>query len=150
MTTILPVHITQGERSLSVGLSFYVLFAVCTMLLFPLHAPAHYFAYRIPSIHLHITLNTASPNDQSQRKPIAELAGPLLNLVVPSVAAMAYQNVRRQRRLWAAMALASAMIRLVIYVLVAVAAIATGSGLNLGNEEPIAAHIWGLPHFALV
>jgi hypothetical protein len=149
MTTALPVYVTRAERSLSVGLSFHALFAVCTLLLFPLHESAHYLTYRILGIHLHMTLNTASPNDQSQRKPIAELAGPLLNLAVASVAALAYQTFQRQRRLWAALALASAMMRLVIYVLVAAAAIATGSGLSLGNDEPIAAHLWGLPSLTL-
>ena len=150
MITSLPTHIARAEQPLSVGPSFYILFAVCTLLLFPLHESAHYVTYRILGIHLQMTLNTASPKDQSQRKPIAELAGPLLNLVVASAAGLAYQISRRQRRFWAALALASAMLRLVVYVLVTVAAIVTGSGLSLGNDEPIAAHLWGLPSLTLV
>jgi H+/Cl- antiporter ClcA len=42
------------------------------------------------------------------------------------------------------------MLRLVVYVLVTVAAIVTGSGLSLGNDEPIAAHLWRLPSLTLV
>jgi hypothetical protein len=150
MTTSPTVHSTRGKQPLSVGPSFYMLFVVCALLLFPLHESAHYLSYRILGIHLRMTLNTASPNDQSQRKPVAELAGPLLNLVVASAAGLAYIVSQRQRRLWAALALASAMMRLVIYVLVTVAAIVTGSGLSLGNDEPIAAHLWGLPNLTLV
>jgi len=30
------------------------------------------------------------------------------------------------------------------------AALVTGSGLSLGNDEPIAAHLWGLPSLLLV
>jgi hypothetical protein len=82
MATSVPV--TQRVRTLSFGLRLYALFALCTLLLFPLHESAHYLTYRLLGVHLHMTLNTASPRDQSQRKPIAELAGPLLNLVVAS------------------------------------------------------------------
>src|SRR5438477_4316939 len=126
------VSVTHGVRPLSFGLRLYMLFALCTLLLFPLHESAHYLTYRLLGVHLHMTLNTASPRDQSQRKPIAEVAGPLLNLVVASAATLAYHKSHGQRQSWAALGLASAMMRLVIYVLVVGAAIVTGSGLSLG------------------
>jgi hypothetical protein len=127
IATFLPV--THGVRPVSFGLPLYMLFAVCTLLLFPLHESAHYLTYRLLGVHLHITLNTASPKDQSERRPIAELAGPLLNLVVASTAAaLAYHSSHGQRQWWAALGLASAIFRLVIYVLVVAAAMVTGSG----------------------
>ncbi len=150
MATAPSVHVTRGEQSISVGLKFYILFAIFTLLLFPVHESAHYLTYRILGVHLQMTLNTASPNDQSQRKPTAELAGPLLNLIVASVAALAYRNLHRHPQWWAALALASAMMRLVVYVLVVGASLVTGSGLTLGNDEPIAAHLWGLPNLTFV
>lgn len=150
MATAPSVQVRRGEQSISVGLKFYILFVVFTLLLFPVHESAHYLTYRILGVHLHMTLNTASPNDQSRRRPTAELAGPLLNLVVASVAALAYRNLYRKRQWWAALALASAMLRLVIYILVVGTALVTGSGLSLGNDEPIAAHLWGLPSLTLV
>lgn len=150
MATAPSIHVTRGRPSISVGLNLYILFAVFTLLLFPVHESAHYLTYRLLGVHLQMTLNTASPKDQPQRRPIAELAGPLLNLVVASVAAFAYRNLPRTRPWWAALALASAMQRLVVYVLVVGAALVTGSGLSLGNDEPIAAHLWGLPSLTLV
>ena len=42
------------------------------------------------------------------------------------------------------------MMRLVIYILVVGAAVVTGSGLSLGNDEPIAARLWGLPSLTFV
>jgi len=150
MTTVPARCATQVDQSLSLGPSFYLIFATCTLLLLPLHESAHYLTYRLLGIHLYMTLNTASPTDQSLRKPIAELAGPLLNLVVATVAALAYRIFRHHRPLLAALALSSAMMRLVIYVLVVVAAIVTGSGLSLGNDEPIAAHLWGLPSLTII
>jgi hypothetical protein len=148
MATSVPV--IQRVRTLSFGTQLYALFALCTLLLFPLHESAHYLTYRLLGVHPHMTLNTASPQDHSQRKPIAELAGPLLNLVVASTAALAYHNSHVQRQSWAALGLASAMMRLVIYVLIVGAAIVTGSGLSLGNDEPIAAHLWRLPSLTFV
>ena len=139
------VSVTQGVRPLSFGWPLYILFVLCTLLLFPVHESAHYLTHRLLGVDVHMTLNTASPKDQSKRRPIAELAGPLLNLVVASMAVLAYHKSHGQRQLWASLGLASAMMRLVIYVLVVGAAIRTGSGLSLGNDEPIAAHLWGLP-----
>ena len=150
MTIAAPVAVTEGVRPVSFGLPLYLLFAVFTLLLFPLHESAHYLTYRLLGVHLHMTLNTASPKDQSERRPIAELAGPLLNLVLASAAALAYDNSHSQRLWWAALGLTSAMMRLVIYVLVIGAAMVTGSGLSLGNDEPIAAHLWGLPSLTFV
>ncbi len=150
MSMAASVPVTHGGRTLSFGPQLYVRFALWTLLLFPLHESAHYLTYRLLGVHLHMTLNTASPRDQSQRKPIAELAGPLLNLVVASAATLAYHNSQGQRLWWAALGLASAMTRLVVYALVVGAAIVTGSGLSLGNDEPIAAHLWGLPSLTFV
>jgi hypothetical protein len=121
-----------------------------TLLLFPLHESAHYLTYRLLGVDLHMTLNTAPPKGQSQRHPIPELAGPLLNLLVAGLATLAYRNLRWGRQSWAALAMASAMMRLVVYVLVVGAALVTGSGLSLGNDEPIAAHLWGLPSLTFV
>ena len=86
MAMATSLSVTQGARPLSFGLPLYMLFVLCTLLLFPLHESAHYLAYRLLGVHVHMTLNTASPTDQSQRKAIAELTGPLLNLVVAGVA----------------------------------------------------------------
>jgi hypothetical protein len=79
----------------SVTLSFYLLFAAFALLIFPLHESAHYLTYRMLGIRVPMTLNTASPVDQSQRKPIAELAGPLLNLAIAGASA------RPDRRIYA-------------------------------------------------
>jgi len=150
MSTAASVPRANEFRKLSVGLRFYLLFVLFTLLIFPLHESAHYLTYRLLGVHLHMTLNTASPQDQSQRKPIAELAGPLLNLVIASGAAVVYHNSRGRMQWASALALAAALMRLVIYILVVVAAIATRSGLSLGNDEPIAAHFWGLPSLTFV
>lgn len=129
---------------------FYAAFVLCAILIFPIHESAHYLAYRLYGIRVHMTLNTASPSEQSQRKPLAELAGPMTNLAVALGAAFAYFNFPRHRMWWAALALASSMMRLVIYALVTAAALITGSGLRLGNDEPYAAHLWGIPTLSLV
>jgi hypothetical protein len=42
------------------------------------------------------------------------------------------------------------MMRLVIYGIIIVAAIITGSGMTMGNDEPIAASLWRLPSLTLV
>ena len=130
------------------GARFYLLFSALTLLIFPLHELAHYFTYRSLGVHLRMTLNTASPADQSQRVAIAELAGPLLNLAVATVATWAYL---RSRKTWlGAFAMASAMMRLVVYVLVIGVALVTGSALSLGNDEPIAARLAGVPGLTFV
>lgn len=134
----------------SFDLRLYVLFAVCLLLVFPLHESAHYLTYRALGIHLQMSLNTASPADQSQRKPIAEFAGPLFNLLLASGCVVAYYTARRGRLAWAAMGLAASMMRLVVYVIIVVAASVTGSGMTTGNDEPIAARLWGLPSLTLV
>jgi hypothetical protein len=128
------VSVTHGWRPLSFGLRLYILFALGELLLLPLYESAHYLTYRLLGVHLHMTLNTASPRDQSLRRPIAELAGPLLNFVVASAAVLAYHSSHGQRQSWAALGLASAMMRLVIYVLVVGAAIVAGSGLSPGER----------------
>ena len=142
------MDIRPQSTSMRITISFYILFALCALLIFPLHEFGHYAVYRLLGVHLHMTLNTASPTDQSLRKPIAELAGPLLNLIVASAAAIAYAASRRP--IWAAVALSTALMRLVVYVLVVGTAMITGSGLSLGNDEPIAAHLWGLPSLTFV
>ena len=96
-------------------------------------------------VELHMTLNTASPRDQSQRTAIAELAGPLVNLCLGSVAAFAYLQTTPKREWLAAAALSAALMRLVIYVVIIGATIATGSATSIGNDEPIAARLAGLP-----
>jgi hypothetical protein len=136
--------------SFSFDLRFYFVFAACLLLVFPLHESAHYLTYRSMGIHLQMTLNTASPADQSQRKPIAEFAGPLFNLLLAIGCALAYCTASRGRLLWAAMGLAASMMRLVIYAIILVAAIITGSGMAMGNDEPIAASLWGLPSLTFV
>lgn len=42
------------------------------------------------------------------------------------------------------------MIRLVIYVMIFVATLVTGSTLSMGNDEPIAAHLLGWPGLTFV
>jgi hypothetical protein len=133
-----------------VDFRFYALFAVLMLALFPLHESAHYLAYRAIGVHLHMTLNTASPTDQHLRKPFPEFAGPLLNLALGAGAAFMLCFGKRAHFFWSAAALAASLMRLVIYLLILIAAIRTGSGLSLGNDEPIAAHMWGLPSFTLV
>ena len=150
--TVMTLQITGAPATrvppLAIGPRFYVLFSLFTLLLFPLHESAHYLTYRALGIHLRMTLNTASPVDQSQRVAIAELAGPLLNLAVASGATLAYL---RQKKNWlAAVALAASMMRLVIYVLVIGAALVTGSALSLGNDEPLAARLASVPALTFV
>ena len=140
----------SGARPRSLGLCLYGLFSVCLLLIFPLHESAHYLAYRAIGIHVPVTLNTASPIDSSQRKAIAELAGPLLNLFLAIGCVFAYSTLTKVRLLWVALGLAASMMRLVIYLIVVIAAIVTGSGISVGNDEPIAAHLWGLPSLTFV
>ena len=132
------------------GWRLYVLFAACLLLVFPLHEFAHYVTYRAMGVHLQMTLNTASPRNQSQRKPIAEFAGPLFNLLLAIGCVGAYYAALRGRLVWAAMGLAASMMRLVVYVIIVVAALVSGSGMTMGNDEPIAARLWGLPSLTLV
>jgi hypothetical protein len=126
----------------------FVLFAVTLFLMFPVHEFAHYLTYGFLGIDVQLTLNTASPADQSQRAVAAELAGPLANLVVGLSAAMVFQ--RHRSMFFAQLALAAAMMRLVIYTLIVVAAMVTGSGLAIGNDEPTAARLAGLPSLTFV
>ena len=121
-----------------------------TVLLFPVHEFGHYITYRLLGVHVQLTLNTASPDDQSLRRPVAELAGPLANLVIAFGAALAYQKLGQRKSWLAALGLASAMFRLAVYSLVLGVALFTGSGLSMGNDEPIAARLWGLPSFTFV
>lgn len=150
MRASLPRDSTVSVAPPSFDLRLYLLFAACLLLVFPLHESAHYLTYRAMGIHLQMTLNTASPGDQFQRKPIAELAGPLFNLLLAIGCALAYYTVRGGTLVWAAMALAAAMMRLVVYVIIVVAAIVTGSGMTMGNDEPLAALLWGLPSLTFV
>jgi len=138
------------EPTIRMGARFYVLYVLMALLIFPVHEFGHYCAYRLLGVRLQMTLNTASPRDQSLRKPVAELAGPLVNLLVAVGAAVLFRVTGRRRQSLAALALAAAMMRLVVYVLVLAAALVTGSGLTLGNDEPIAARLWGLPSLTLV
>ncbi len=64
------------EQQINIGVQFYWLFAMFTvLLLFPVHEFGHYITNRLLGIHLQMTLNTASPDDQSLRRPVAELPG---------------------------------------------------------------------------
>lgn len=56
----------------------------------------------------------------------------------------------RGQEAWGALALAAAMLRLVVYAIVIVAALFLGSGFALGNDEPIAARLLGLPSLSFV
>ena len=116
--------------------------------MFPLHELAHALVYRAFGINVRMTLNTASPADKSQRIVWAELAGPIVNLLVGSAALIMF---RLRRRMWLAqLALAAAMMRLTVYVLIVLAALVTGSGMSLGNDEPIAAQLAHLPSLTFV
>ena len=132
------------------NLRFYALFAVCLFLIFPLHESAHYLTYRAMGVRLQMTLNTASPADQSQRKAIAEFAGPISNLLLAIACLLAFYIARQRQLVWAAMGLAASMMRLVVYGIIIVAATVTGSGMTMGNDEPIAASLWGLPSLTFV
>jgi hypothetical protein len=140
----------DNEQEISVGLRFYLLFAAFTLLLFPVHEFGHYLVYRVLGVHLHMTLNTASPENQSLRRPIAELAGPLVNLLIASGGALDYRTLRPAKPWLAASALASSMLRLTVYCLIVGVAVFTGSGLSMGNDEPIAARLWGIPSLTFV
>lgn len=133
-----------------IGLGFYGIFGLFTLLLFLPHEFAHCIAYRALGVSVRLTLNHASPNDPTQRNSGAELAGPALNLLVAVAAMTVFQRVRKGRQWWAALALAAAMTRLVVYGIVIAAAVVTGSGLSMGNDEPIAAHLVGLPSLTFV
>lgn len=137
-------------RDVVVDLRFYALFAVLMFVLFPLHESAHYLAYRAMGVPLHMTLNTASPANQLLRRPFPEFAGPLLNLALGIFAIFMLRFSGRARAFWSATALAASLMRLVIYLLILGVAVKTGSGLSMGNDEPIAAHMWGLPSLTFV
>jgi hypothetical protein len=81
---------------------------------------------------------------------VAELAGPLVNLIIALGATFAYQKLGQRKSWLAALGLASAMFRLAVYFLVLGVALFTGSGLSMGNDEPIAARLWGAPSLTFV
>src|SRR6516225_8533607 len=141
---------TSVAPPLVFNLRFYALFAVCLFLIFPLHESAHYLTYRAMGVRLQMTLNTASPADQSQRKAIAEFAGPIFNLLLAIACLLAFYIARQRQLVWAAMGLAASMMRLVVYGIIIVAATVTGSGMTMGNDDPIAASLWGLPSLTFV
>jgi len=74
----------------------------------------------------------------------------LFNLTVAGLGTAVYFGGRMRRRWVAELVLAAALMRLVIYALVVAAALVTGSGLSLGNDEPIAARLYGLPSLTFV
>ena len=133
-----------------IGLRFYLIFLLTAFLIFPVHELAHYVTYRLSGVQLQMTLNTASPQDQSLRRPLPEIAGPLLNLALAVAALCAFCNDEPRKIYWAALALAAALMRLALYILILAAALVSRSGLSLGNDEPIAAHLWGLPSLTFV
>ena len=138
------------ERQIKIGPQFYLLFAMFTLLLFPVHEFGHYITYRLLGVHLQMTVNTAFPDDKSLRRPVAELAGPLVNLVIALGTAFAFQKLVQTKSWLAALGLASAMFRLAVYFLVLGVALITGSGLSMGNDEPIAARLWGVPSLTFI
>ena len=150
MSSSFSVAAEAPVRPRSFDLRFYGLFALCLLLIFPMHESAHYLTYRALGIHVPLTLNTASPIDQSQRKPIAEFAGPLFNLLLAIGCAFAYSMLTNGRLLWIALGSAASMMRLAIYVIIVITAAVAGSGMAAGNDEPIAAHLWGLPDLTFV
>ena len=125
-------------------------FLVFALLMFPAHEMAHYITYRALGIHLQMTLNTASPSDRVLRRPIAELAGPLFNLGVAAISAVLLLKTSARGWWQRELSLAACLMRLDIYALILLATLITGSGMSLGNDEPIAAQLWGLPSLALV
>lgn len=137
-------------RKINVDWRFYVFFVLVTLALFPVHESAHFVTYRLLGVHLRMTLNTASPTDQTQRRPVAEIAGPLVNLLLAAVAAILLRVSTRRRRLWAVIALSASLMRLAIYLVIVIAALVTGSGQAVGNDEPIAAHMWHLNSLTFV
>jgi hypothetical protein len=145
-----PHAIPKQIQPISISWKFYARFCLCAMLMFPLHEFSHYLAFRMLGVNVRPTLNTASPRRSWQRKPMSEPAGPLLNLALAGWCAVAARKLNRLPACFAALALASSTMRLVIYVLVLGAALVTGSGLKLGNDEPIAADLWRLPSLVLV
>ena len=145
-----PGRAVEGSASTRPGypLRPLLLFSVFAVLIFPAHELAHYSAYQLLGIPVAMTLNTASPRNPRLRRPVAELAGPVLNLFVAGVAAAVY--ARRRRPTWLAeLGLAAAMMRLVVYALV-VAAMLNGSWFALSNDEPAAARLWRLPTLTFV
>ena len=149
-TDVLPQSPATNLPAVQLGPRFYVLYVLFALLIFPVHEFGHYCAYRLLGVRVQMTLNTASPRDQSLRRPLAEFAGPLVNLFVAFGTLALFRATGRRRQWLAAVAMAGAMMRLVVYVLVLAAASVTGSGLTLGNDEPVAAHLWGLPSLTLV
>jgi hypothetical protein len=147
MTVISAIRAHTAEPRRAGVLGSFALFA---LLMFPAHESAHYITYRALGIHLQMTLNTASPSDRALRRPIAEIAGPLFNLGVAALAAVLF--LKTPARAWwqRELALAACLMRLDIYALILVASLITGSGMSLGNDEPIAARMWGLPSLVLV
>lgn len=111
-----------------VDFRFYALFAILMLVLFPLHESAHYLAYRAIGVHLHMTLNTASPKDQLLRRPFPEYAGPLLNLALGIFALLMLRLNGKARAFWSATALAASLMQIVIYLLILGVAVKTGSG----------------------
>jgi hypothetical protein len=140
----------KSVKRVVVNFRFYALFAILMLVLFPLHEGAHYLAYRAIGVHLHMTLNTASPKDQLLRRPFPEFAGPLLNLALGIFALLILRFSDKAHVFWSATALAASLMRVVIYLLILGVAVKTGSGLSMGNDEPIAAHMWGLPSLTFV
>jgi uncharacterized membrane protein len=147
MTVISPITLNTTEPRPALVLAVFAVFA---LLMFPAHESAHYITYRALGIHLQMTLNTASPSDAALRRPVAEIAGPVFNLVVAALTALLF--LKTSARAWwqRELGLAACLMRLDIYALILIASLITGSGMSLGNDEPIAARQWGLPSLVLV
>jgi|SRR5579864_7227697 len=138
------------RERVAVTWKFYFIYALWMLLLFPVHESAHYVGYRMAGVSVRMTLNTVTPYDETQRRAAPELAGPLMNLVVGAVAVYAFYHAKRGHQWWAALALCAALFRLAIYLIVLVGAAVTGSGMGMGNDEPIAASLLHLPSLTFV
>ena len=146
ITGIANERTTRGQ--LVVDRRFCALYALFLVLLFPAHESGHWLAYRWFDVPTRFTLNTVSPLVRGERRPQAEVAGPLVNLGFAVVALFVWRRTHRQG--WAALALAASFIRLVIYAIVIAVAGVSGNAMTMGNDEPLAARLWHLPTLSIL
>jgi hypothetical protein len=129
---------------------FYACYAGALLVLFPLHAAVHLVAYQALGIPVQATYFSVRPAAGFGRAPLAELAGPILNLTIALSAGFAYQSATQRRTLWAVLAVGAALVRLTNYVAISAAAALSGSGMTVLADESLAAHLWGLPSLLFV
>lgn len=147
MDTAVP-SLSRSAVRVKLGTRFYLLFAVFVFVQFPIHELGHLLAFEIAGIPAEMSLNRTSPLDPAMNHAGAVLAGPLLTLGIAAFAAWGFWRFRRFRLAWAAVAFSAASFRLLLYVVLTVAAL---SGSEFGsNDEPIAADLLGLPDLTFV